>query len=384
MLELQDTTERGEESTGYMEPVREVQATLVDLLDRILDKGVVIHADIVISVAGIPLIGVTLRAALAGMETMLNYGMMEAWDERIRSWETNFRKLKKRNFLKDEKVILDMLGAHHYKKGIYAAWRYGHFYLTNETLYLYYETFDEVLLKLDLSQIRGMVVKSERSFTDRTREVLYVILDNEKVHRLRSLHIHTLKNAIAQLVADNGTYADADVPIPEYEESIANILAEDEEVTHRGRMWHLYEENAAGSIGNTMWRPGTLYLTNRRLCWWHEMDSKFLLDVPIESICGCYKDERSWSLFNEKRCLDLVYSENSVKRVASFSGRDVEVWLEAIESARNQGGKQRVRAKESCPECGGISDVGHLLNEGCPHCGWMSARMKRKALGAKI
>ena len=39
-----------------MEPTREVHATLVDLLDRILDKGLVIHADVIISVAGIPLI----------------------------------------------------------------------------------------------------------------------------------------------------------------------------------------------------------------------------------------------------------------------------------------------------------------------------------------
>jgi len=50
-----------------MEPSRDTHATLVDLLDRILDKGLVINADIIISVAGIPLIGVNLRAALAGM-----------------------------------------------------------------------------------------------------------------------------------------------------------------------------------------------------------------------------------------------------------------------------------------------------------------------------
>lgn len=70
-----------------MEPRKDHHATLVDLLDRVLDKGLVINADIIISVAGIPLIGVTLRAALAGMETMLNYGMMQFWDEKIRAQE---------------------------------------------------------------------------------------------------------------------------------------------------------------------------------------------------------------------------------------------------------------------------------------------------------
>lgn len=64
-----------------MEPTRERNATLVDLLDRVLEKGLIINADIIVSMAGIPLIGVNLRAALAGMETMLKYGMMKDWDE---------------------------------------------------------------------------------------------------------------------------------------------------------------------------------------------------------------------------------------------------------------------------------------------------------------
>lgn len=67
-----------------MEPIRDVNATLVDLLDRVLDKGLIINADIIVSVAGIPLIGVNLKAALAGMETMLEYGMMRDWDEAYR------------------------------------------------------------------------------------------------------------------------------------------------------------------------------------------------------------------------------------------------------------------------------------------------------------
>jgi len=67
-----------------MEPTREAHATLVDLLDRVLDKGLVIEADIVISLAGVPLLGISLRAALAGMETMLKYGLMKDLDKQIR------------------------------------------------------------------------------------------------------------------------------------------------------------------------------------------------------------------------------------------------------------------------------------------------------------
>ena len=75
-----------------MEPTRNSHATLVDLLDRVLDKGLVINADLIISLAGVPLIGVNLRAALAGMETMLKYGVMEEWDERTHAWESEHRK----------------------------------------------------------------------------------------------------------------------------------------------------------------------------------------------------------------------------------------------------------------------------------------------------
>jgi hypothetical protein len=57
-------------------------------LDRVLDKGIMLRADMIISVAGIPLIGVRLSVALAGMETMLKYGIMSDWDQAIRTAAT--------------------------------------------------------------------------------------------------------------------------------------------------------------------------------------------------------------------------------------------------------------------------------------------------------
>lgn len=63
-----------------MVPTRDTHATLVDLLDRILDKGLILDADIIIHVAGIPLLGIKLKAAIAGIETMLKYGIWEDWD----------------------------------------------------------------------------------------------------------------------------------------------------------------------------------------------------------------------------------------------------------------------------------------------------------------
>lgn len=48
---------------------------LADALDRILDKGLVINADIAVSVAGTELLGIKIRATLASFETAARYGM---------------------------------------------------------------------------------------------------------------------------------------------------------------------------------------------------------------------------------------------------------------------------------------------------------------------
>ena len=69
------------------------RATLVDLLDRVLDKGLFLRADLVISLAGIPLIGATLSVAVAGTETMLKYGVLSDWDEAIRAVPPRQRQL---------------------------------------------------------------------------------------------------------------------------------------------------------------------------------------------------------------------------------------------------------------------------------------------------
>jgi predicted alpha/beta hydrolase len=66
-------------------PQLATRATLSDLMDRLLDRGLFLRADLVISVAGIPLIGASLSLALAGMETMLNYGVMNDWDREMRA-----------------------------------------------------------------------------------------------------------------------------------------------------------------------------------------------------------------------------------------------------------------------------------------------------------
>ena len=57
-----------------LQPYRD-RNDLLSHVERILDKGVVINADILVSVAGVELLGIKLRAALASFETAARYGL---------------------------------------------------------------------------------------------------------------------------------------------------------------------------------------------------------------------------------------------------------------------------------------------------------------------
>ena len=76
---------------------RDTEGTLADVIDRILDKGLVINADIAVSAAGVELLGIKIRAALASFETAAKYGLefpsgtrmeMPAWQEAMIGKET--------------------------------------------------------------------------------------------------------------------------------------------------------------------------------------------------------------------------------------------------------------------------------------------------------
>ena len=76
---------------------RDSTGTLADVIDRILDKGLVINADIAVSVAGVELLGIKIRAAVASFETAAKYGLefplgtnvgTPAWQEAMIGKET--------------------------------------------------------------------------------------------------------------------------------------------------------------------------------------------------------------------------------------------------------------------------------------------------------
>lgn len=63
-----------------MKPTKTDSHAIVDVLDVLLREGAMVQADVLISVADIPLVGINLRAAVAGLTTMREYGFFEHWD----------------------------------------------------------------------------------------------------------------------------------------------------------------------------------------------------------------------------------------------------------------------------------------------------------------
>lgn len=73
-----------------------VTESLADVVERILDKGLVINADIAISLAGTELLGIKIRATIASFETAARYGLqfpsgtqldLPAWQEAMEEKE---------------------------------------------------------------------------------------------------------------------------------------------------------------------------------------------------------------------------------------------------------------------------------------------------------
>ena len=355
-----------------MEPQRNTNATLVDLLDRVLDKGLVIHADVIVSVAGIPLIGVNLRAALAGMETMLKYGIMQAWDERTRAWETENRSKNKSAVAQGEEIILRMLGACHSTEGIYTAWRYGYLYLTDKRLFLYHEDFGEVLFEAPLEKIRGLVVREREQISDeKVREELYLLIEGEKVCRLTALNVHQLKEALEKRMEEAGLALRENWEAPLVEEISAEFLADGEQVICTGKMWYLMDKE---EITDDTWRPGQLYLTDKRVCWYCDPARKVGIEIPVSGIKVSVMETRARSnVMAKEKVMDVLYASNGARKVATFSGPLLDEWNQIVNKIiTGQSESEGEGETETCPQCGMAALIKDLLKEGCTSCGWVS------------
>jgi len=347
-------------------PGTTTRATLVDLLDRLLEKGLVIRADLVISLAGIPLIGVSLHAAIAGMETMLEYGMMTDWDASTRAFEREQRAVAAASpLLADGEVLLTMPGFCYHSEGIYRAWRPGTIDLTKHRLLLYNQAFGQALVDLPLGTITSLGLTSTSNPDGTERPVLVVLAGSEgTVIKLRGQDMPALHRTLADRLAEVGRQVEQSAALAAACGPAMSFLAPGEEITHSGKMW--FQADAQGNArpgaldwfledstppDATAWRRGTLCLTNRRLRWANDFDGQTGFDVPLERIASCAAETRSLSkMLKRKRIVDIVYATNGSKKVASVAGKEALDWQKAINAVLREGGRVGSAPKSASQE----------------------------------
>lgn len=302
-----------------MKPTREVEHTLVDLVDAILNKGVVVNADVIISLAGVPLIGVNLRAAIAGMETMLKYGMMEAWDEKVRrEYAREIAEMNTPPLADGEKVILHTFGSHYYCEGIYNAWRPGDLYLTERRLFLFRKGSRETLFEAPLKEIEGLSMTKDEYFVDAPRERLLIRMKSGEIARLNSGDLRELKEAIERRVGEMGRSLDEVSP----PRQALWFLEEDEVVVQAEKMWY---QEPASEISSATWRPGWMYVTNKRVCWSYDSYEELSFEAPIRGVTGIAIERRSTvntSFGMDKMVLVLAYTAVGGEGRTLFAGRE--------------------------------------------------------------
>lgn len=187
-----------------MQPSRD--GALVDLIDRILVKGIILNADIIISVSGVPLIGINLKAAIAGLTTMIDYGMMGTWDEQIRR-TVLAESSEEAPLFENEKIILKTFASYFcQKKSVSGTWRPGYLYVTNKRFFLFRKKPTELLFETSICKIKGLSTITEETVEDGSG-VLQVLIKDQLVTEIaliRAVKIDALKSKIEEVVRELG------------------------------------------------------------------------------------------------------------------------------------------------------------------------------------
>lgn len=291
-----------------LEPTRDLQATLPDLIEVLLNKGVILHLDLIISVADIPLIGVSLKAAIAGIETMLEYGMMRQWDEETRAWVQ--RSISRSvPFLEDEELIARMAGGVEHS-ALYTAWRPGTVYLTNRRLFVFRREPREMLWESRLEAILVVEPDPERSVGGEERLRLRIHLSDGSTTRVSAAEPDRLAALVRREVEEAGGHALAAIPRPG--PAPARL--------REGQVWY-HEPRAGGAV----WRGGVAHLdADTGLSWKSPLDVRAAVRLRPEEIRGLrFESGRSPGG-------SAILALEAQGGVARFAADDIESWADAL------------------------------------------------------
>ncbi|MEU1801218.1 gas vesicle protein GvpJ [Streptomyces sp. NPDC019937] len=253
-----------------MRPTRDPRVTLDDLVEVLLNKGAVLHLDLIVAVADIPLIGVSIRAAVAGMETMLEYGMMRHWDEATRAWAERSVARRALDLREGERVVSRMSGGHLLTEGVCTGWRPGTVYLTDQRLVVLREEPRDVLWRTELAAVRAVRLEPERTVGGEERLRVRLALDDGRRELLSAREPETLHDLLTRACAGRLTPALPFGPPAEEEPPLAE-----------GHLWY-QEPRRSGPL----WRGGRARLTADRLIWKSPVDSRPALVLATDTIAG--------------------------------------------------------------------------------------------------
>jgi hypothetical protein len=289
-----------------MQPTRDPQATLPDLIEVLLNKGVYLNLDLIISVADIPLIGVNLRATIAGIETMLEYGMMRQWDEETRKWVQ--QSVRAHLPLDDDEEILAKMAGGHYQDNFYRTWRPGRVYLTSKRLIVHRRDPAETLWQARLNSIASVAALSESSIGGGERTRILIRLVDGTEAKLSAIEPERL----IDLVRGQRGVAEESEPAEESREC-GQVLRE-------GHMWCL-ETLSTGST----WRGGHARLTQSELVWKSPLDTRARVRVAPAEVQNLRWDDRD-NPTDEPRSLVLDTAAASVHLAAG----DIADWQKSL------------------------------------------------------
>lgn len=306
------------DTTTAMQPTRDPRATLPDLIEVLLNKGVHLNLDLIISVADIPLIGINLRATIAGIETMLEYGMMRQWDSDTREWVQ--RAVRTHLPIADDEEILAKMAGGHFQDNFYRTWRPGSAYLTSQRLIIHRRDPAETLWQARLESITSVEALRVPSIGGEERTRILIGLDGGSEATLSALDpdrlISMLRAQLGSAVGDASSIADT-----------ADTAGAAESTTtsrRRGRMWFLENLSSGGT-----WRGGEATLSEAELSWRSPMDNRARVRISPSQLKAAHREEHSNP--TDRPHILVLDTEDATLTLAAD---DIDEWIDALDEWR--------------------------------------------------
>ncbi|MFB4315853.1 gas vesicle protein [Actinomadura sp. 21ATH] len=249
-----------------LRPTRDPLVTLDDLLETVLNKGAVLHLDLIIAVADIPLIGVNLRAAIAGMETMLQYGLLQQWDADTRAWAERATAAVP-ELEPDEQVVIRSFGGHYDERGLAKTWRPGTLFLTDRRVLVQRREPREVLWEARLEDVTATRLQSEMTVGGEERLRVRLELAGGGGALLSAGDPEGFDESLRRLAP----HVRSEEPVP--------LPGAEQEPECEGHMWY-HEPRREGAL----WRGGRARLERGRLTWKAPTDARPAVVLDAASI----------------------------------------------------------------------------------------------------